>query len=410
MFLCIVESSLQYDDTCFERGTFRFREVCRGWDKVAVGFPLLWVRWAAGAVEAWPLFKARSKDAPVFVTLKPCNYWKTIPASSRDILADLAVSGRISRVDFVGTEGQLVHLLGAIDSRPPSNAPPTQPLIAPRSIKQDTQDPLPRFPPFSPPNLSELHIKSSHPDPSSTTLTTSNLTSLKLRSLYSPGPSYTLARLSGVLQKHPNLRELDLEEGTMPRIESSEAPVYLTLPHLIDLKLCGTAACILGFINLIGMSSPLHNVGLVIHYPTNQNVPAPVDIVKKILAAYYEREGLDYPRKADYLAVSSGSWGGNGPLVFFAQSRSMPAPAPQPILKLQLGRTTELLDILPLFPLSDTQEFIIEGLGLPSVRYYEILQMVEEVSHLRLTKLDVGPVLEGLSLYYNPGTSKLGVI
>jgi hypothetical protein len=186
-----------------------------------------------------------------------------------------------------------------------------------------------------------------------------------------------LTQLSVVLQKHPNLRELDLEDGTMPQIEtSSAAAVPIALPHLTDLKLCGTGVCILGFLNLIGMSSPLHNVELVFKYPNYLNAPKHADVVKKILAVYYEREGLDHSRTADHFTVSSGSRG-YGPLVFLSQSRSISAPTPQSTLKLQFDGTTELLDLFPLFPLSDTQEFTIEGLNLPpagTAQYFEGLR------------------------------------
>jgi hypothetical protein len=103
VFLCVVDSGLQRGNTHFARGTFGFRVVCKRWDEVAVGFPRLWVRWTSGAVGAWPLFQARSRDALLFVTLQPGYHWKPVPASGRDILADPTVSRRIRRLDFSGT-------------------------------------------------------------------------------------------------------------------------------------------------------------------------------------------------------------------------------------------------------------------------------------------------------------------
>ena len=68
VFLCIVESALQYDHSRFARGTFRFRQVCQHWNQVAIGFPQLWARWVPNAFKAWHLFNARSRAAPTSLT------------------------------------------------------------------------------------------------------------------------------------------------------------------------------------------------------------------------------------------------------------------------------------------------------------------------------------------------------
>ena len=163
MFLRVIESSLQDDDTRFTTRTFRFRQVCRHWNEVAVGFPQLWVRWASGAFKAWPLFNARSKEAPIFLT------WQTyhIPASGLDVLADSTIPGRIRQLDFIGTSEQLEQVLSTFNSNPPSNTlsirlQTTKHLLA---TKDDTEEHLARFLPFSFPKLSKLDIKNFQPDP-----------------------------------------------------------------------------------------------------------------------------------------------------------------------------------------------------------------------------------------------------
>lgn len=379
-------------------GTFEFRHVCKFWNDVAVEFPQVWAWWAARAVRAWPVFNARSKGAPIFLTWRPYH----IPASGRDVLADPTIPGRIQQLDFSGTSEQLEQLFGAFDSSPPSNASSIQVHITLCGTRQDIQEHLARFLSSSFPKLLKLDIRNYQPASSSSVFTTSNLTSLKLSFPYTTQPRYTLAQLSQILQKHSNLRELDLEDGAMPQVESPKLLVPFTLPQLADLKLRGTAESILGLVNLIGTSSPLHNVAFHFCYHPGQNVPALVDAVKKILTSYYECEGLDHPRKADHLIVSGED---QGSLFFVARSRSASASIPQPTLELQFSRATELLKIFSLFPLKDTREFTIEGVTLSSKGYYTMLRKVRGVSRLHLSKLDIGPVLEALDPC-NRGASK----
>ena len=71
VFLWFAEPGLQNGDLGFAEGTFMFRQVCRHWNEVAVGFPQLWARWASRAVNSWPLLEACSKDAPIFLTWQP---------------------------------------------------------------------------------------------------------------------------------------------------------------------------------------------------------------------------------------------------------------------------------------------------------------------------------------------------
>ena len=408
VFLCIVESCLQYGGLGFDWGTFRFRQVCKHWNNVAVGFPQLWVRWAPCAVKAWPLFNACSKDAPIFLTW---HFYHDL-ASSQDVLADPAVPGRIRQLDFSGTSKKSQQFFGAFDYTPSSIASSIRAHIAipthgagQEDTEQPTQAHLARFFSSSFPKLSKLDIENFQPDSSSPVFTTSNLTSLKLSFPYGTQPRYTLAQLSRILQRHPNLQELDLGDGATPQLVSTDAPVPFTLLQLVDLKLCGVAGCILKLINLISLSLPLHNIVLHFRYPHNQNAQALVKSVKKILVAYYKCEGLDNPRKADHFTISSSDVPKYGPLTFVARSRSGPASTPQSMLELRFDRAGELPKIFPLFPLNDTQEFTIEGMALSSNQYLAMLRKVKGISHLHLSTLDIRPVLAALNPR-NLGVSK----
>ena len=391
VFRCIVESSLQYSDTCFSRGTFSFREVCSRWNDVAVGSPQLWVRWASDAVRAWPLFKARSKNAPIFVT------WQPDPERHIQIPGDTVVPGRIRQLYFSGTGEQSDQFFSTIESTLRSDTSSVRVHISPHS-EQDTQDHLTLFLSSSFPKLSKLDIENYQPDPSSSVFTTSSLTSLQLSFPHGTRPQYTLAQLSRILQRYPNLRKLDLRDGALPQIESTELPVPFTLPRLVDLKLFGTVGCIFKLVNLIDTSPPPRSILLCFCYPHDQNVPALIDAVKKILAAYYECEGLDDPRKVDYLSISGAD---QGPLIFFTQSRS----PPQPTLELQFSRADDLWNIFPLFPSKDTREFAIGGVDLDSDEYYTMFRKMKGVLRLHVLELNIGPVLEALNPY-DEGASK----
>ncbi|KAF9642827.1 hypothetical protein BDM02DRAFT_3124127 [Thelephora ganbajun] len=194
VFLCIVESSIRYDDTYFDCGTFRFRQVCRHWNEVAIGLPQLWVRRVANATKAWPLFNERSKGAPLFLTWRPYS----LSASCQDILKIPAFPGRIRQLGFCRSSEQLEHLFSAFNSSPPSNASSIQLRIAPYD-ELGSQDHLARFLPFLFPKLSKLDIENFRPDPLSPVFTTSNLTSLKLHFPYGTKPRYTLAQFSQIL-------------------------------------------------------------------------------------------------------------------------------------------------------------------------------------------------------------------
>jgi hypothetical protein len=299
---------------------------------------------------------------------------------------DPAIPRNIRQLDFSGDSDQLAHFLGAFDSSPPSNASSVrlQIQIPPWDDSEPVRGDFTRFLSSSFPKLSILNVGGLLPKPSSAILTTSNLTSLKLFLAYGWKGRYTLAQFSQILQRHPNLQELDLNHEAIPLPDASGTPVRFTLPRLVDLRLHGTKGAILGFIDLIGMSSPLHNV--IIHFGFVPDFTPPVlaSTMEKILKAYYDCQGLDYPRKVDSLAVSLHLT----ELCFDCRSRS----APTSNLKLQFGTIDDLglardkvvEEILAPFPSGDVQEFAVDG--LPITR--RMLQRMKVLSHLRLCNRD----------------------
>ena len=342
-----------------------------------------------GTIRAWPLFKTRSKDAPISL------WWH--PDSSRHVLGDIIIPGRIRQLYFSGTGEQSDQLFGTIESTLRSNTSSIWVHISPHS-EQDTQDHLTRFLSSSFPKLSKLYIGNYQPDLSSPVFTTSNLTSLKLSFPHGTRPRYTLVQFSRILQRYLNLQELNLEDGAMPQVESEEALVPFTLPRLVNLELHGTLGCISGLINLIG-SSPLRSVVLDFCLPHDQNVPALADAVKKIFTAYYECEGQDHLREAYYLTVFSGE--DSNSLTLYTKPRF----TSQPVLELRVSRANDFMKLFPLLPLKDTRHFIIEGADLSSNEYYAMFRMLRGVSRLHVYDLDIGPVLEALDPR-NRGASK----
>jgi hypothetical protein len=400
VFLRIVESGLQGGNTRFAAGTFAFLQVCRRWNEIAVSSPRLWGQWVAGAVKAWPLFNTRSKDTPLSLT------WRShVPISMRDVLMDPAIPRRIRRLDFRGTSEELGHFLGAFDSSPPSNASSIRLQIPPHDDREPREH-LTRFLSSPFPKLSHLNLRNFLPNPSSSIFTTSSLTSLKLYLSDKKRNRYTTSQFSQILRQHPNLRELDLNRGAIPLPGPSGASIPFTLPWLVSLRLYGTEAAILGFIDLIGMSSPLHDVDICFGSNPDLTVPALVGAVKTVLAAYYGCQGSSYPRKVNRLAISYNSE--KSSILFNTRSHSTPTLDLKSNLKLQFDGTDALLEdvvveeTFPLFPLNDVHEFIAEGLtiyGLHGQGYRGMFQKMKHLSYLRLHKLDILPVLGALSSY-----------
>lgn len=388
MFRYVVESGLQINDTRFTTGTFGFRRVSRHWNEVAIGSPRLWVWWVSGAVSAWPQFNARSKDTPLLLT------WRHQPHRSiRDTLMDPTIPARLRTLDFSGTNNDLEYLLGAFNSSSPSNLSSVR-LHATLYDEHEVREHPAGFLSLSFPNLSKLDIKNFLPDFSSPIFTTSNLVSLKLGVPCGGGSYYTRSQFSQILQRHPNLEELHLWQGGMPRVEPSIPLVPIVLPRLVDLRLQGTTAIVAEFVGLIGMSSPLHNVD--INLESTNTFTDPNSAVKRILTLYYECQGLDYPRRADQLTISSDL--GKESLVFDARSESTRTSHPTYNLKLRFNEVHNKLveEICLLFPLDHVHEFAAVDLDLPSDEYRRMLREMVGLSHLELDNLDIGPVLDAL--------------
>lgn len=391
VFLYLVESGLQGRNTYFVPGTFSFLQVCRRWNEVGVGFPRLWSLWVAGAIEAWPLFKSRSKVAPLYLTWRP-----RLPDSARDTLIDPTIPRRVQQLDFSGTSDQLAHFLGVFDSSPPSNVSSIRLQID----RYDDREPRERFShllssPF--PKLSEINIGNFLPSPSSPIFTTSKLTSLKLFLPYGKEGRHTLVHFSQILQQNPNLRELDLNSGAIPLPGISETPAPFVLPQLVELRLHGTMGDISGFMDLIGMSSPLHNV--LIHFDRVPQVTGPIfaSTMKKIVASYYNCQGLDYSRKIDSLTISSPTSGLH--LIVDARSRSTPMSNFKLLFACVYGPGCEGLvqETLGLLPSETIREFTVEELALTR----GMLEKMKDISHLHICNQNtefVGLSVKALSL------------
>ena len=381
VFLYVVESGLRKGNTCFTAGTFDFLQACRRWYEVAVAFPQLWVWWVAKAGKAWHLFNARSGDALA---------WQyQFPDPARDAFMDTRTPRRIRRLNFFGSREDLDHLLSALDSSSVS-------ITSSIRVVTDCGDKgehLTRFLSLPFPRLSELNVAELLPGPSSSIFTTSNLTSLKLDHRRDCECRYTRSQLSQILQRHPNLQKLVLGQFALPPVEGSGVFVPIVLPRLVDLTLYGLGTLIAGFMDLVGMS-PLHNV--VIHLERYGTVPVLSGAVKQILSAYYECQGLEYPRKVDNLTVSLG----NIPMVIHASSSATSACHPTYNSRLQSFDTSGAFigKIIPLFPLEHTQVFAATKLGLIEYDWRMVFQKMKGLLHLQLDSIDIRPVLNALRL------------
>jgi len=316
---------------------------------------------------------------------------------------DPTIPRRVHQLDFSGTNNQLAHFLGVFDPNPPSNVSSIQLQID----RYDDREPRGHFSrllssPF--PKLSKLNIGNFLPSPSSPIFTTSNLTSLILFIPYGEKGRHTLAQFSQILQQHSNLRELDLNGGAIPLPGISGTPVPFVLPQLVDLRLHGTMEDIPGFIDLIGMSSPLRNV--VIHFDCAPHftIPTLASAMGKIVMPYYSCQGLDYPREIDSLTISSPMRGFD--LIFDARSRSTPTSN----LKLrfawvhQLGYDGLLEETVGLFPSENIRELIVEELPLTR----RVLEKMKNISHLQIRyqdRLYVGRAADAPSLGHYEGAS-----
>jgi len=358
---------------------------------VAVGSPQLWALWVPGAVKAWPLFGSRSKGVPLLLTWRP-----DLPKSALDFLTDTETPRRFRQLSLVGTNKQLKRLVGSLDSST---------ILTTSSIRlhgpsreahpNENGEHLTHFFSLSFPKLSRVEFTNLIPDPSSSIFATSNLTSLKLYLGYRGGRRYTRFEFSQILRQHPNLRELDLGEGAMPAAGTSRTLVPVFLPQLVDLRLYGKDPVIMGFVELVDMSSPLHNV--VIYFKsTNARTAARASAVKQILTTYYECQRLEYPRKVDCLAVSPSSLGHDH--IFNVGSCFTPPSRQVSDLRFLFDGAGNALaeQVISLFPLEDIREFTAEGLEFVTSSWRLILGKMEGLLHLQMTCLDIAPVLDAL--------------
>lgn len=366
---------------------------------MAVGFPQLWSRWVAGGFKAWPIFSSRSRNVPICLTWRP-----RVPSSARYSLLDPTIPKRIRQLDLSGTSEQLETILGdlgALDLSPCSNLSSIRLHIFPHDSRRP-QVSITRFLSSSFPKLSQLDLASFLPDLSSPVLTTSRLTSLKLFLPYGKKNRYTLSQFSHILQRHPNLLELDLNHDAIPQPGSSGSPpIFFTLPHLVTLRLYGTEAAILGFLDFVGMSSPLHDVVVRFSRFQDFNAIALASTVKKILVAYYECQGLDHLRKVNHITISSNSEKAH--LAFATRSHPVPTPNLRSNLRIQFNviserdRNAMVQETIPLFPLDDLRGLAFEGSALYGDVCAEILWRTKNLSHLRLDDLDIWPALDALT-------------
>ena len=365
---------------------------------MAVGFPHLWGWWAAGAFKAWPLFKSRSKNTPLSLTWEP-----QLSSSVREILVDPTIPGRVRQFGFNGTSSQLAHFLRAFDSSPPSNVSSIRLQISPHDDREPRKR-LTRLLSSSYPKLSQLHLEGFLPEYTSPIFSTSSLTSLTLSFPdRGTGDQYTIPQFSRILQQDPNLQELDLSSSAMPLPEPSNASDPLILPRLATLRLYGTEAAISGFIDIIGVSSPLHNVAIRFERDPEPTIGALVDSAEKILKAYYGHRGLDY-RKINRPDISYSSE--ESYTVFDIRSHSVPTPDLKSDLEIRFDESNilardKLMDgAFHILLLDDVQEFAAEGLVIYRGEYRQIFGKMKDCLHLRLDNLDIHPVLEALSPSY----------
>ena len=160
------------------------------------------------------------------------------------------------------------------------------------------------------------------------------------------------------------------------------------------------------FINLVDMSSPLHNVVIYFQSIYNLAVPALTEVMKEILTAYYGCAGLAHPRTVNRLTISHVAL--NGDVIFDAGSHPTSHSASNLILQFSglgvLG--SELMEkVFSLFPLKDVREFAVNGLDLIEDKWRRMLRKVKRLSHLQLNGLCVGSVLDALDSK-DPGVYK----
>ena len=186
----------------------------------------------------------------------------------------------------------------------------------------------------------------------------------------------------------------------MPLSKPSGPLVPFALPQLVDLRLYGTTPTIIGFMDLVDVSSPLHDVIIYFEYVYGITVPFLISAMKKILAAYYGCPGMDRPRTVNCLTVSSTLL--KDDLTFNAGCSTSDVAHSTSNFKLQFnvlsGVNYSVLveKTFSLFPLNHIREFTAETLNLGVDDWRRMLRKMECLLCLRLDHLDIGSVLYAL--------------
>ena len=156
------------------------------------------------------------------------------------------------------------------------------------------------------------------------------------------------------------------------------------------------------FTDLVGMSSPPHDVAMRFGPTDIATIPRLVNAMKEILVQYYERKGLIHPRKVNHLAISYNSISYKpGGLCIVINSRSHSTPRSN--LRFQFEWTNErerdivVKEGFPPFLLDDVREFAVECSVINKDEYRGMFQKMKNLSHLELDELNIQLVLDVLS-------------
>jgi len=324
---------------------------------------------------------------------------------------DPKIPRRVRRLKFSGTSEQLTQFFGAFDSSPASNVSSIRLQISSYD-DHEPEEHLARFLSSSFPKLSQLDLENFLPACSSPIFTTSNFASLKLSLPDGKKNPFTLSQFAQFLQRHPNLQELDLSCGAIPLPGPSSCfSVPLVLPRSVNLRLHGTKTAILGFVDLIDISSSLLGVTLCFSNKDFFSVRPLVNTMKQILVTYYKRQRPNHPRKVSRIKISYNSE--KRRLVFNSRSHSTHTSNHKSNLTFKfygIGEQTGIMtveEVFPLFPLDDVQEFTAKGWSAEEEYWYRgMFQKMKDLSHLRLEKVYAPSVLTALSPH-NRSTSKI---
>jgi hypothetical protein len=193
-----------------------------------------------------------------------------------------------------------------------------------------------------------------------------------------------------------------LNHGAIPQPgQSASLPVHFALPRLATLRLYGEEAAILGLLDLIGMSSPLHNVVVRFSRPSHPNPSALARTVEKILVSYYAFQEPNHSRKTSHITISCNPEKRH--ITFSTRSRRLPTSNIRSDLKFRFNVICEqdmnalVMEMFPLFPLDDVRGFALEGSVISGEVCTEMFRKMQNLVHLRLDDLDLWLALEALS-------------